>query len=292
VQKKYAVVKIAGGLGNQLFQYCFARHLSLHLQVDIKLDISFYSRSTRSYLLEDFMVILDKVDREKLHNILKWKNLKLFKLINTLLPIKYKKYYREKVGSDGIDKNVYEAKRALFFEGYWQNKGYFESSWKIIKKELRLKKRGDAYDALQKKIEATNAVAIHFRRGDYVSNERIFQQHGTCSVSYYENAVKKMSTIISSPVFFIFSDDIEWVKKNFVIKQPVEFVSNERVFSPSEELVLMSKCKHAIISNSTFSWWGAWLNEHDGKVVIAPSQWSKTITTKFINIVPPAWIRL
>ena len=78
MQKKYAVVKIAGGLGNQLFQYCFARHLSLHLQVDIKLDISFYSRSTRSYLLEDFMVILDKVDREKLHNILKWKNLKLF----------------------------------------------------------------------------------------------------------------------------------------------------------------------------------------------------------------------
>lgn len=287
----YFVVRIAGGLGNQLFQYCFARSLALRRNLKIFLDISYYSHGFRRYLLPEFNTIQQIVSPEKLKQLLKWRNIFYFRVINKLLPARQKKYYREQVGPMGIDEHVDRLTGIKYLEGYWQHKNYFQSVWGEIKRELQLKQKGATCIAWQKKIASHASVSIHIRRGDYVTNARIREQHGYCSQEYYDRAVCEMTQRVNQPVFFIFSDDVAWVQKNFIMHYPCEIVSSNDL-TECEELFLMSACKHNIIANSTYSWWGAWMNEHDKKIVIAPQKWSNTPSARFENIVPETWIRV
>jgi hypothetical protein len=142
---------------------------------------------------------------------------------------------------------------------------------------------------LAKKISQSKSVSIHIRRTDYVSNPNTRRFHGICDMDYYYKAVKMIAGKVHSSNFFLFSDDINWVKENFRIKYPTIFV--DHIGSDAEELLLMSLCKHNIIANSSFSWWGAWLNRNLSKIVIAPKKWFK-VNVNERDIVPQEWIRI
>ena len=141
------------------------------------------------------------------------------------------------------------------------------------------------------KIKSTEAVAVHFRRGDY-TKKRVADKYGSCSVEYYKNAVEYIAEKYPNPEIFFFSDDIEWVKENLKFPYNCSYVANNTGDKSFEDLRLMSCCKHNVIANSSFSWWGAWLNNNKDKIVVAPKKWLQDSSFAQDDIVPKAWIRL
>ncbi|MEM9830572.1 MAG: alpha-1,2-fucosyltransferase [Bacteroidota bacterium] len=183
-----------------------------------------------------------------------------------------------------------------YFNGYWQNENYFKTYSQKILHDFTPKDNlfsstleKDAAD-----IQQCNAISIHFRRGDYVSNTKTAQHHGVCSIEYYMNAVQYVAKRVESPYFYIFSDDIDWVKSNFSLRYGNRVIEGNNQYNSFTDMYLMSLCKHHIIANSTFSWWGAWLGRNPDKIVITPQRWfadfSRNEEKK--SIVPPDWIRL
>jgi hypothetical protein len=162
----------------------------------------------------------------------------------------------------------------------------------MVRKEFTLKEPLSAIsqEYTNKILDTKNAVSIHIRRGDYVLNTSTNKHHGVCNLDYYEAAVEYIREKIESLTFFIFSDDIAWVKENLKLDNAV-FVSSPEI-KDYEELILMSKCKHNIIANSSFSWWGAWLNQNPDKIVIAPRQWTTKKTADELDILPKSWIQI
>jgi hypothetical protein len=144
--------------------------------------------------------------------------------------------------------------------------------------------------ALCTSITNTNSVSIHIRRGDYVQNHRVLRENGICSLSYYKRAVAELEKTQKDIFYFIFSDDINWVKKNISLGRDTVFVS-DTTLTDSEELVIMSKCKHNIIANSSFSWWAAWINQNPNKICVAPKPWFNTAKYDS-NLIPKSWIQL
>ena len=133
---------------------------------------------------------------------------------------------------------------------------------------------------------------MHIRRGDYVSNPTTNKLHGTCSLEYYHNAVDIIAAKVSNPHFFIFSDDHEWARNNFKIDYPLTFVAHNNAGKNYEDMRLMSLCKHHIIANSSFSWWGAWLGSNPKKIVCAPRGWFKDKSLNTNDIIPSDWSRI
>ncbi|MBC7981871.1 alpha-1,2-fucosyltransferase, partial [Candidatus Parcubacteria bacterium] len=170
--------------------------------------------------------------------------------------------------------------------GNYHREKYFIEVKDQVLKQFTLKNplSQTAQDVL-KNID-TNSVSIHIRRGDYVNNNH----HGSCDLGYYYKALHHIKSKISSPHFFIFSDDIQWAKDNMQIGEAT-FVSNGDI-PEVEELILMSMCSHNIIANSTFSWWAAYLNQNLHKIVIAPKQWTRKETSDTLEILPKTWIQL
>ncbi|MEI6528810.1 MAG: alpha-1,2-fucosyltransferase [Candidatus Falkowbacteria bacterium] len=147
------------------------------------------------------------------------------------------------------------------------------------------------YTELLAEISTTNSVSLHIRRGDYVSDPNTKAAHYTYGMEYYSSAIKLIDSKLDNPVYFIFSDDIAWVKENLKISSSVIFVS-----APSthdyEELMLMSKCKNNIIANSSFSFWGAWLNQNSNKIVIAPKRWNNVYESEYKELLPHSWLKI
>jgi hypothetical protein len=137
-----------------------------------------------------------------------------------------------------------------------------------------------------------SAVSIHVRRGDYVSDAGTNRFHGTCSVDYYHDAVDRISGFAPASHFFVFSDGIDWAKENLRLRQPVTYVDFNDGEKNYEDLRLMSLCKHHIIANSSFSWWGAWLNPNPDKIVIAPKKWFNDPSINTDDLIPNSWLRL
>jgi hypothetical protein len=258
------IIKIKGGLGNQLFQYAHGRKC-IEKGEEVVFDISFFEENKkdtlRPFLLNKF-------------NILE---------TNIFLPLK------ESI----IKKYLNKIKSKLSGEyGFFQSEKYFKGIEPMIRKEFTLKdplsQTAQTYaDQIQ---QNHNSVSIHIRRGDYVLNSSANKHHGVCDLEYYERAISKIKELIDSPAFFIFSDDIEWVRENLKVDNAI-YVSNPSL-SECEEMMLMSYCKHNIIANSTFSWWGAWLNQNPNKIVIAPQKWLNTDTSNQPDIIPPTWIKI
>lgn len=258
------VIKIKGGLGNQLFQYAYGRNC-IDQGEEIAFDISFFGHNKkdtfRPFLLNKFNISEDIVFVNQKQNALK-------KIIS--------KFYSKITGN-------YK---------FYQSEKYFINIEKSLRKELTLKNPFSpiAQDFVNQITNYSNSVSIHIRRGDYITNSSVNKHHGTCGLDYYKNAILKIKEFIQSPIFFIFSDDIEWAKENLEIENAI-YVSDPGI-SECEELVSMSYCKHNIIANSTFSWWGAWLNQNPDKVVIAPKQWTTSKTADELGILPKDWIQL
>ena len=136
------------------------------------------------------------------------------------------------------------------------------------------------------------SVCIHIRRGDYVEDIITNQFHGVCNLDYYYRSIEYIASKIKNPYFFVFSDDPLWVKQNLILKYPCDYIDQNFGKKDYEDMRVISKCKHNIIANSSFSWWGAWLNINPNKIVIAPKNWfkSKAINTK--DLIPESWFKI
>jgi len=144
-------------------------------------------------------------------------------------------------------------------------------------------------------IVSCNSVAVHFRRGDYAKDKHTHAYHGTCPMDYYRTAINRIEQSVENPKYFVFSDDVDWVRKKWpysLVPEP-RFASNYSEVKDYHDMQVMAKCKHNITANSSFSWWGAWLNRNPNKIVISPDQWfkNKEMQNKTHDLIPPTWIR-
>jgi hypothetical protein len=292
------IVKIQGGLGNQMFQYAFAKSLSLKNKKAVFLDNTAFDSNSfitkRDFKLEIFNISLSLVSQNNQFVNRKFKNHQFFNKLQKKVikkwPFLSKKIRIEKsLEFDNKNLNLYS-----YYEGYWQSEKYFKDfNIQIINdfafKNINILERGIYVND----ILSTNAVSIHVRRGDYVNNPVVNNFHGSLSTDYYEKAIKLVMDKVENPVFYVFSDDINWVQLNMFKTDDINLIF---VITSSEEedLFLMSKCKHNIIANSSFSWWGAYLNEYINKIIVAPKIWYKNIEANksTIDLIPSKWIRI
>jgi hypothetical protein len=200
---------------------------------------------------------------------------------------KHKHVYYEPFLS--FDKNVLSKQDGTFLKGYWQSEKYFTDKNKIMEDLEIIKSPTEKNTQIKAKIEECNSISLHIRRGDYVSNST----HGTCDLGYYNKAVQFFINKYGSNFeVFAFSDDPSWVQKNLELPVKINFISNNSSNNSYEDLRLMTCCKHNIIANSSFSWWGAWLNKNPKKCVIAPKQWFADIKIANKDITPRNWLRI
>jgi hypothetical protein len=181
----------------------------------------------------------------------------------------------------------------VYLEGSWQNSKYFENIRNILKAEFIVKAPLPGLNKeLAEKIENTNSVALHIRRGNYVFDQETNKMHGTCSIDYYQKCVNRITEQVKNPHFFVFSDEPQWARENIKLEFPTTYISHNDISKQYEDFRLMTLCKHQIISNSTFSWWAAWLNENSDKIVLAPKEWFKTDIFDVSELVPKEWQKI
>ncbi|MFH0972649.1 MAG: alpha-1,2-fucosyltransferase, partial [Patescibacteria group bacterium] len=185
---------------------------------------------------------------------------------------------------------ILKLKDDIFLDGYWQTEKYFKDIEDIIRSEFTLKTEySNLNPELIAKISSCNSVSMHIRRGDYITNQNTNEFHGICFLDYYKKAINLIAEKFPNPTIFIFSDDLKWCKENIKIKYPIVFVKGNKNY---EDLIMMSKCSHNIIANSSFSWWGAWLNNNPNKIVIAPQKWLNNPNINYSDIIPSTWIKI
>lgn len=288
------IVKLVGGLGNQLFQYAAGLAIARTHNQTLKLDITGYvhtdnhtSDTLRTYDLDVFNITAPIATQTEIDAV---KN--PFGIFSKICRVSRKKLLRQYY-MDYHPKLFISSKRDLYLDGFFQSEKNFIDIRDTIITECTLKTihQDSAMTALMNTVANTNSVSLHIRRGDVANNPTTNKYHGLCPLSYYANALQHMSQSVTSPHVYIFSDDIAWVKENLQIPFPHTYVSGNNLI-PAQEMYLMSKCKHNIIANSTFSWWGAWLNQNPDKIVIAPKKWTNKIPDPHPNIIPETWIRM
>ena len=289
------IVNIIGGLGNQMFQYAFAYAFSENNNVKLKLDISdFETYDLRNYELGGYLIV-GEIAKKKDIKRLKYKKINLFlRILRKLFKQQEQisnSYYRE--SSIQFDKKYFSMQDDIYFDGYWQSEKYFSNYREDLLKLFVLKDPIHAQSRLyQQQILDSHAVSLHIRRGDYVTDEKTNSFHGICDLGYYKDAVTYIMNQVKKPYFFVFSDDLIWAKANLDFIENLFFIELGADCLDHEEMWLMSQCEHNIIANSSFSWWGAWLNQHPNKIVIAPCRWFTDSNIDTCDLIPESWIRL
>lgn len=302
------ITKLIGGLGNQMFQYAAGRSLAHRHNTELKLDITnfknypdrFYSLNCFN-ILEEFaspkeIFVFTGIPRNFLQKLIT-QGRRSFRFAGKALlqgtqeitgdPKVYKEPHFH------FDRNFFYQTDNVYLDGYWQSERYFKDIEEIIRNEFTFKipplgkNKGVA-----EQIASCESVSIHVRRGDYVNDLKISEIHGNCGLTYYREAVKKISQMIRAPHFFIFSDEPGWARKNLRLGQPAMFVDHNDTNKSYEDLRLMSQCKHHIIANSSFSWWGAWLHINPEKIVIAPKKWFRSDDKDTKDLIPDSWLRI
>jgi hypothetical protein len=206
--------------------------------------------------------------------------------------LKIKKSFYEK-NAFIYDPAFFDIGRNVNIFGYFQSEKYFKFIRKDILNIFKFKGASDPnYLEVVRKIQASNSVSVHIRRGDYVLNKTANAFHGVLSIAYYKKALNHIKANVAKPKIFLFSDDPEWVRKNFSFIGRFDLVDFNRGELSYRDMELMSLCKHNIIANSSFSWWGAWLNLNKDKIVIAPKKWLRDESVPLNDIIPESWVSL
>ncbi len=287
------ISRLNGGLGNQMFQYAIARKLALEHKTIVKLDLEDYSNAgVHPFCLNNFNApfkLAKNLDLAYFGKIPDFGNPLWLRIKRRIFPV-----------SDIFEKEFNyhpeifkQTSRNTYINGYWQTEKYFADIRNILLKDFSpAHKVSDKTTKILNEIEKRSSISVHIRRGDYVLNKSTNDFHGTCSLEYYRHASQLILGKINEPTFFVFSDDIEWAKLNVELGCETYFVDHNNVNTAWEDLLLMSKCKHNIIANSTFSWWGAWLNTHAEKIVIAPSKWFNNAKLDYSDVICDEWLRI
>jgi hypothetical protein len=284
------IIRLSGGLGNQMFQYAFGRIMSLKNHSLLILDISSYQQqkgenTNRSYQLNKFKYIDNPLLNNRIIMIFIYTFFKVVSFCRFKMIVKEKNFY-------SIDKEATNINHSAYFIGFWQSYKYITEFRDIIIKDFSFKNEFNTeIKQIANKITSSESVSVHIRRGDYAYNQKTKSFHGVLSDTYYQSSFNIIAQKLSNPTFYVFSDDIEWVKNNMVIPGKVIYVS-KKTFDEIDEMYLMSICNHNIIANSSFSWWGAWLGTYKAKIVIAPDKWLISNTVEVKDLIPHNWIRI
>ncbi|CAG1016425.1 GDP-Fuc:beta-D-Gal-1,3-alpha-D-GalNAc-1, 3-alpha-GalNAc-diphosphoundecaprenol alpha-1,2-fucosyltransferase [Anaerolineales bacterium] len=288
------IVRLMGGLGNQMFQYATGLRLAQSLSVPLKLDLSWFESiphgvTTREYQLAAFRVSAAVASREDIER----SRGKLPVNLARLWPFHRRGGYVKETKFT-FHPRILSLTPPVYLDGYWQSEKYFADSRDALLQEFRLKNPLSRERAqIAEIISISTGVGIHVRRGDYVTNPSAASFHGICPREYFVEAAAKISEMVLCPHFFIFSDDPEWVSQNLLPQiKPATIVTEDVSDSAQQDLFLMSRCTHFILSNSTFGWWGAWLGQDPSKVIIAPRRWFADGGISERDLVPDAWLRL
>lgn len=290
------IVKLQGGPGNQMFQYAFGLSLSKKLHAQLYLDLSFYDQNhgltPRNFALDIFGCQTKVADSKTLDSFL---HPGLLRRMLNKAGLNEHTIYREKTMK--FDKGVFDTTPPAYFEGFWQTEQYFRSIETEVRSAFAFKMplNQQSKTIAGELAQQHNAVSVHVRRGDYVTSTTTNELHGVCSVKYYLTAIASIKQKVTNPRFYFFSDDPEWVEQQLLPETDnAAVIRHNRGADSWQDMALMSKCSHHIIANSSFSWWGAWLNPRKGKIVIAPRDWFAKETPYFDarDIVPPGWLRI
>lgn len=290
------IVKLIGGLGNQMFQYAAGRCLAYKYKTELKLDIRDFGNYTlRNYDLNNFDIIENFATSSDLSRILFPSDrltAKVFKrVIWNLSHVQPIEYIKEKKFS--FQQNILNLPDNVYLDGYWQNEKYFLDIEDIIRNEFCIvNPLTPTSQDIAEQIKNCESVSIHVRRGDYVSDPKTNSYHGTCGLEYYSKAIDIIHEKIDKPHFFIFSDDPEWACCNVNPGEPTTYVRHNDCLHDYEDICLMSMCKHHVIANSSFSWWGAWLSSCKNKIVLAPKRWFLDEKANSEYELPDSWLRL
>lgn len=293
------IIKFTDGLGNQMFQYAFIKAYSLKNNCDFLLDLSWFEDiktieniiTKRIYGLNCFEIVQNFATTEQIEKCMNRKKCNLPKFLRKILK---KSEYSYKIYSDThacvYKPDLLEAKKIAYFKGYFQSEKYFAEYRDEILNAFTLNiPLNEKNNQMLKKIHSTTSISLHVRREDYVNLQDI---HGLCDLEYYKKAVNYMIEKIKDPHFFLFSDDIEWVKGNLKIDSPCTIVDINDEKTAHFDLELMKNCEHNIIANSSFSWWGAWLNKNPNKIVIAPQKWFESPSYRHDDVIPQSWMKI
>lgn len=287
------IIKLQGGLGNQMFQYAFARGLVAKTGQEISFDFSGLNPikgvTQRSFSLDSFNIKIQKASDPDIKFFTQEKCAPLLTKIKRMFGFKIPSYLHENEHS--FHPEVWGVGGDTYFDGYWQSEKYFLHIEKEIREAFAPRQPLSQDGKMIAEKINNSSISLHIRRGDYVTNKKAAETLGTCEMTYYQRALSVAIADIENPHIFIFSDDTSWVKESFDIPYQTTIVSEYKV-SDWEEIILMSKCERHIISNSSFSWWGAWLDTKYDTIVIAPAQWTKDLRINNKDITPPSWIRI
>jgi hypothetical protein len=293
------ITRLAGGMGNQMFEYALGRALSLKYGVPLLLDVEW---------------LLDRTPRPaRQHFVFRDYDLHIFNIEARLarrdeIPFRHRLHfrgtlklaldrYRRRIGFPGLEKSftafdpsVLELGPDAYLEGYWQSPKYFAGYEDVIRKDFTLvnglSERGAA---LQREIASTGAVCVNVRRGDFVVNPF----HGLMGTEYFDQGIEHLRRATDAEKIYVFSDDVQWCEENLRFPLPTTFVGHEYKGEKfGEYLALMTACRHFVIPNSSFGFWAAWLSPHEEKTVIAPKQWFSDPSIDTRDLIPESWARM
>jgi Glycosyl transferase family 11 len=282
------IVRLQGGLGNQLFQYAAGKALATQLDKPFKLETitSIQKDKRRVIALHDVQTTFELASTKEVNEFVRFPSLyrhpiSLFKM--------GKNIYHEP--HFHFDQNFFKVNDPVFLDGFWQSPLYFKDIETIIRNDFVIKP-GLIKNVIEKgkELEGKPSIAVHIRRGDFL-NPKISAYHGVMSAFYFEKAVGLIREKVPDAFVYFFSDDIGWVKQNLSVDRNTEFVSSPNQ-SAIEDFYLMTKCRHNIIANSSFSWWPAWLNTNPDKIVVAPKKWFADSSINTNDLIPSDWIRI
>lgn len=290
------VSHILGGLGNQMFQYAAGLALAREFDVSHRLDVSGFSEYALHHGFElerIFNCSIEIASRADIRNVLGWQ---------CPLPIRqvlgHRRFSLIRRRNFVVEPHfqywagIRNSPRDCYLVGYWQSERYFKQVEPAIRQAFtfRYPLVGKNADYLAQ-VSCENTVSLHIRRGDYVNNAKTNAIHGLLPLSYYQKAIAHMTRSKEGSQFFVFSDDIEWARQNLKLDAPCMFIGHNHGAESYRDMQLMSHCHHHIIANSSFSWWGAWLNPDPDKIVIAPKKWFANANT-VSDLFPPGWVEL
>lgn len=272
------IIKIMGGLGNQLFQYALAEKMK-SLGYEVKLDISYFSESiegdTRRICYADLFPQLN-VKYASYKEIIRCKEQSLPKRIKRKICRAGSSVYMEE--NCGFQQDIFQYKKRddNYLIGYWQSEKYFKDIKETIQESFSLDflLLSDRNAELKNYLEEEESVAVHIRGGDYLKKENNKIWGGICDKEYYRKSIDYMQEYLRNPVFYVFTNDMDHSEQILELERiPHIFVDWNSEEEGYIDLYLMSLCKHQIIANSSFSWWGAWLNKNNEKIVLVPDRW-------------------
>ncbi|MBE7706910.1 MAG: alpha-1,2-fucosyltransferase [Cyanobacteria bacterium SIG30] len=278
------IMKYNGGLGNQIFQYLAGKTLAEKLNCELFFDMSFFKgRKTRKYEMNIFGI--EENPCKDIRPLLYWKLRKILKMPKKFLGLNI---YNEE--SFSYEEKFEKIENNTFVEGFFQSPKYFNEN--VVNKINFEAKISEKTREIEEKIKEENSISMHIRLGDYVQKSHYSKIYNHLDENYYKKAIEIIKEKVKNPVFYVFSDDIRGASKILSNIQNVIYINHNIENDSWQDMYLMSKCKHNIIANSSFSYFGAYLNKNPEKTVIAPKKWFQDPNKTTDDVYPDNWIKI